>query len=200
MQILIREITTRSDGDSEFRDRDFDGDALTIGSAPDQAIQFIGRGIIGHHAILTKSSGGLSLRCRRGAKVQIGDDSNVTKAELTPGTSVEISGNRLTLIDAPGGFDAAITVELNTEVEASEFEAAFVTDLDQTWLGKRSPAWWLALGVQIRSLYGRSLKKAADDLSAAPSTVATERFEIIRRWRVSDGTLRKEKRERVIET
>ncbi|MFP6834517.1 MAG: hypothetical protein VB948_00235 [Pseudomonadales bacterium] len=152
MQVLIREITTRSDGEREFRDRDFDGDALSIGSAPDQTIQVIGRGIIGHHAILTKSRDGLSLRCRRGARVQVGDDLNVTKAELNPGTSIEISGNRVTLIDAPGGFDAAITVELNTEVEASEFEAAFVTDLQQTWLGKRSPAWWLAMAVVILGL------------------------------------------------
>ncbi len=147
MQVLIREITTGSDGLSEFRDRDFDGDSLTIGSAPDQSIQVIGHGVISNHATLTQSRDGLSLRCKRGAKVQIGDDPDVRKAQLTLGTTVEIAGNRLTLIDPPAGFDAAITVELNTDVEASDFEAAFVTDLEQTWLGKRSPAWWLALAV-----------------------------------------------------
>jgi len=152
VQILIREITSTGDGRSEFRDRDFDGDALTIGSSPDQSIQIIGHGVIGHHATLTKSRGGLALRCERGAKVQIGDDVNVSKARLAVGTTIEIAGNRITLIDAPAGFDAAVTVEPNTDVEASDFEAAFVTDLEQTWLRKRAPAWWLALAVVVLGL------------------------------------------------
>jgi hypothetical protein len=147
VQILIREITTASDGSSEFRDRDFDGDNLTIGSAPDSAIQIIGHGVVGLHATLTKSGNALALRCERGTKVQIGDAPEVSKAKLEVGATINIAGNRLTLIDAPGGFDAAITVEANTDVEASDFEAAFVTDLEQTWLGKRSPAWWLVLAV-----------------------------------------------------
>ena len=132
MQILIREITTGSDGRTEFRDRDFDGDALTIGSAPDQSIQVIGHGIGGHHASLSKSRDGLSLRCERGAKVQVDDQAEVSKAKLGVGATIDIAGNKLTLIDPPAGFDAALTVELNTDVEASDFEAAFVTDLEQT--------------------------------------------------------------------
>ncbi len=147
MQILIREVTKTSDGRSEFRDREFDGDALTIGAAPDQSIQVIGHGVIGHHATLTKSRDGLNLRCERGAKVQIDEDAEVSRARLSVGNTIDIAGSRLTLFDAPAGFDAALTLEINTDVEASDFEAAFVTDLEQTWLGKRSPAWWLTLAV-----------------------------------------------------
>ena len=85
--------------------------------------------MVGVHATLTKSRDGLTLRCERGASVQVDDEAQVRKASLALGAVIDIAGNRLTLIDAPGGFDAAITVELNTDIEASDFENVPVTTL-----------------------------------------------------------------------
>ena len=64
-------------------------------------------------------------------------------------TSSSSAGHQLTIAEPPGGFDVAIELRPNENIDASEFESAFRTDLKQTWLSKRPAAWLLVAIVLI---------------------------------------------------
>ena len=144
MAILVREIDSGSDGGA--RDQVFDVDTLTLGSANDQDLQLVGRGILANHATLQAKAGKISLRCVAGVTVEVNGES-VKRATLNPGDVMELAGHQLRMIDPPSGFEAAFELELNLEIDPSFFEAAFTTSLEQTWLGKRGPAWLLTIAV-----------------------------------------------------
>jgi predicted CXXCH cytochrome family protein len=138
MDVLLREVRTRADGRTEYIDTEIGGDVFTIGSAPESALQLLGDGIGARHAEIR----GTALTCVGKARVVRNGDSTA-KAKLAAGDVVEIGGHRLNVIDAPAGFDLALELVRDPDVDASAYEAAFRTDLEQTWLGKRRPAWLL---------------------------------------------------------
>jgi predicted CXXCH cytochrome family protein len=72
------------------------------------------------------------------------DDRVVRSVVLGPGTVVAIGRHRLEVIEAPPGFDLALVLEADRDVSPAEFEAAFGTRLESTWLGKRAASWALA--------------------------------------------------------
>ncbi len=144
MDVLLREVRTRADGRAEYIDTEITGDVFTVGSAPECALQLLGEGIGPRHADVR----GVSLECVGKHRVVRNGDA-VRKAKLAIGDVVEVGGHRLTVIEAPAGFDLAIELVRDTDVDASAYEAAFRTDLDQTWLGKRRPAWLLLVLVLL---------------------------------------------------
>ncbi len=146
MDVLLREVRRRADGRSEYIDTEIGGDVFTVGSAPDCALQLLGDGIGPRHAGIR----GASLQCEGGHRV-VRNGQSTAKAKLSLGDVVEIGGHRLTVIEAPAGFDLAIELLRDASVEASAYESAFKTDLEQTWLGRRRPAWILLVLVLIAS-------------------------------------------------
>ncbi len=151
MDLLLREVTGRVRGVPSYRDTALSGDSFTLGSAPDQQIQLLGVGVQPVHAVLRPSAGGLSVQCRRPAMVTV-NGAEKRSAALAVGDTLEIAGHTLTLIEAPAGFDLALEYVPNPNVDKSAYEAAFVTDLDQTWLSRRGPAWTLLAVVLLVTL------------------------------------------------
>jgi predicted CXXCH cytochrome family protein len=144
MEVLLRYVRQASSGASDFLDTAVAADAISIGSAADSTLQLLGRAVARRHAVIHRSGDRLSIGCRRGNRVNVNGKPCAT-SKLAVGDVIEFGGHRLTLIEPPSGFDLAIEVRPNTGVAASDFEAAFRTDLDRTWLSKRSTSWILIL-------------------------------------------------------
>jgi predicted CXXCH cytochrome family protein len=151
MQVLIRQLRTGSDGTVEAQDSEALTDVVTLGSAADCTIQLLGRDIAARHAEISAAGSKLRVQCRRGRRIRV-NDREVSAAPLAAGDRLELGGHRLRLVAPPTGFDTAIEVQLSTSIDASEFERAFRTDLDQTWLSKRGGAWLLAVLTLLGSL------------------------------------------------
>jgi len=145
---LLRQLQPGADGIAEYRDIEVSVDTLTLGSGPDRAIQLLGEKVAGEHAELSLKGGQLQIECRRGCSIRVGDK-DVGTARLGVGDSFEVGGNRLTVLEAPGGFDVGLQIELDPDIDASVFERAFRTDLRQGWLSPRRAAWILSIAVLL---------------------------------------------------
>ena len=148
MDALLRELRPGADGIAEFRDVEVSADVLTLGSAPDRTIQLLGNEVGGEHAEMTPIEGGVQVVCKRGFKISV-DGEETASAKLRTGDSFEVGGNRLTVVDPPGGFDIGLQIEIDQDIDASVFENAFRTDLGQGWFSTRSAAWILSAAVVV---------------------------------------------------
>lgn len=151
MDVLLREKLAGPGQSEEFNDRELSGEPLTIGSSQRSTLQLIGAGVLGLHATLTRSGGDLTITCSGRARLKL-DGKDAKSAKLGVGDSVEIGGHRLTRIQAPAGFDAALELHRNPDVDSASFEQAYHTRLEDTWLGKRAPAWVLLALVVLLGL------------------------------------------------
>jgi predicted CXXCH cytochrome family protein len=148
MDALIRELRPGTDGIAEYRDVEVSADTLTLGSAPDRTIQLLGDSVAGEHVSLQYVKGGVQIDCERGCTVEIAGR-QVSKTKLSAGDSFMVGGNTLTILDPPAGFHVGLQVELDDDIDASVFERAFQTDLQQGWYSTRSVAWGLSAAVLI---------------------------------------------------
>lgn len=144
MEVLLRYVQQGSSGGSDFIDSAVAVDEITIGSAADSTLQLLGRAVAGTHAVIEGRGAELRIVCRRGNRVGI-NGKECASGPLAVGDGIELGGHRLKLFAPPSGFDVAIEVRPDVRVAASDFEAAFRTDLDRTWLSKRSTSWILTL-------------------------------------------------------
>ena len=159
MEALLRELHEGPDGIPEYRDTEISGDELTIGSAADQRIQLLGRAVAPEHAVIRKSGSKLELELPRRA---------AGRGERRAGLVREARSRRCHRAGrsqaADRGAAAAASTshsscEPNENIDASEFESAFRTDLMQTWLSKRPAAWML---VAIVLIFGVALPDQRD--------------------------------------
>lgn len=145
MDARLRQLRQGPDGVAEYVDIELSADTITIGSAPDRDVQLLGKAVLPNHAAIRREGASLVIVARGGARVIInGKESR--SGRLAPGDVIEIGAHRITVTEAPPGFDTALTIEPDSRVEKSEFESAYRTDLDQTWLSKRRTSWnliWL---------------------------------------------------------
>lgn len=148
MDALLRELRPSADGIAEYRDVEVSAETLTLGSAPDRAIQLLGDNVGSEHAELSLVQGGIQVVCKRGCTIVV-DGAETTSAKLGPGSGFEIGENRITLLDPPGGFDVGLQIELDQDIDAAAFESAFRTDLRQGWFSMRSAAWTLSAVVVL---------------------------------------------------
>jgi predicted CXXCH cytochrome family protein len=144
MDVLLREVRQRTDGATEYHDTEFAGEALSIGSGVGQGIQLLGLAVAAAHARISKSPAGIAIACSRGRTVML-NGRETHGAAVSVGDVITLAGHRLKLIEPPSGFDLALQIEVDHNIDASEYEGAFRTDLRQTWLRKRPAAWALVL-------------------------------------------------------
>lgn len=157
MRLLIRESSRAA----ASHEREAEVGEITFGSAPDCAIQIIGRGVARRHGILRPGPDGLTVECARGCTVQVGGES-ARRARLAPGDTLELAGTVLEVRRPPPGFDAAVGITPPRQADPAAFEAAYLTHLDQTWLSRRKAAWAttlvvLALGLALPWLVPRDV-------------------------------------------
>src|ERR1700722_10838952 len=144
MDALLRQIKDGPDGTPEYHDTEFSADNLTIGSAADCSIQLLGDAVAPQHALIRKVGGNIQLAGRAGQRVTL-NAVPVSAAILKIGDKLEIGGHQLELVEPPLGFELALEIRPNPNVDARSFERAFRTDLAETWLSKRGAAWGLLL-------------------------------------------------------
>ncbi len=150
MDVLLREVRDDPGGIAAFIDTELATEAITIGCAPDQQVQLLGRTVGARHAVIRGGSRHPTLTCLGRLRATVnGEDTR--SARLDIGACIEIGGHQLIIIAPPAGFDLAIELRPNTRTDRSDFEAAFRTDLQQTWLGKRRNVW---LFVALTALFG----------------------------------------------
>jgi len=148
--VLLRELISgpghAAGAGLEYRDREIDAAEITLGCAPDCTLQILGADVQRQHARLKTDGDGFSLSCVRGATVML-DGKAVRHGRLAPGSELGLGGARLRVTVAPPGFDGALEFTPASDVPASAFEAAYLTDLEQTRLSRRRPAWLLAIAL-----------------------------------------------------
>lgn len=168
MDVLLRELIQGAGGFAEYRDVEVTTEAVTIGSAADRTIQLLGASVAGDHAEITQHRAETRIVCSRGHTVMVGDQP-VRSETLVPGSTVGIGKHRLTIIDAPVGFDLAIQIEVDNTIDAGVFESAFRTDLDQLPISNRTIA-WLLTAVIIVAGFVLPLQQAGSDNGAEDRT------------------------------
>jgi hypothetical protein len=141
MDVLLRELRDGPGGFTSSRDTEIATKEVTIGCAPDQTIQLLGRAVGARHAVI-RAGAQVSLSCVGRLRITL-NGKPVRAARLEVGDTIELGGHRLTLAAPPAGFEVAIELRPNTQIDAADFEGAFRTDIGQTWLGRRSLAWLL---------------------------------------------------------
>jgi predicted CXXCH cytochrome family protein len=173
MDLLLRELQSTT----EFIDRELSGDKITIGCAHDQLIQLLGEGISAEHAVLSKSGSGLRIKTNGRHTVEVNGE-RTKSANLSVGDSLVVGGHTFVLSAAPTGFDAAMELTPDENVDAASFEHAFQTGLTDTWLSKRVPAWTFSVIVLVFGmLVPLALIYDGDDTTPDPdASVLTDTF------------------------
>ena len=147
MRALIRFLTRAPGGAVETRERIFEGDALTLGRATDQVLQFKDRRVAFQHARVYRRDERIVLSCRAPATLVV-NEALVRDAELAVGDVIRLGANILTIIAPSAGTDVAFTFELDPAAAGSDAE---VVDprlrLRSGRLGKRGWSWLLFLGI-----------------------------------------------------
>jgi len=150
MDVLLRELREGPGGIVTSRDRELASKEISIGCAPDRQIHLLGRTVAARHAVIRRTTQGLSLVCLGGRLATVNGEEK-RSARLAIGDRIEIGGHRLTITQPPAGFDLAIELRPNAKIDSSDFAAAFRADLQHTWLSKRSVAWLL---IALTVLFG----------------------------------------------
>lgn len=176
MQFLIREIT-QDQGQVVNLDNEIEADVITIGSAADQLIQLRGGSMARQHAQLKFKGGKLTITCAgKKNRVKVFGES-VSQLELTEGDEVEFESHKLIVVAAPAGFDAACELYVDQDLQGRAFESAYVTDLADTVLGKRGPAYWMTLAVVLLAFawpFSAFMMRSADGTSSDVDSTASQ--------------------------
>lgn len=145
MKWLIRRVVKRGKGAVQYEEEIHFGDVLTLGRAANQAIFLNDLRAALEHATVTAVDGN---RFRVESQIAAGVRVNGLISQNTtvrPGATIEIGSTRITLIDAPEGYEAAVEVAGidKEEMKAREAASKLPTSLSQTWLSRRTPSWIL---------------------------------------------------------
>lgn len=151
MDALLRQLKEGPDGVPEYHDTELKTENLTLGSAPDCSVQLLGEAVAAEHAVIRSANRSATITCRSGQRVIL-NGKPVTSSALNLGDRLEIGGHQLQLVEPPMGFELALEIRPDPNVNAASFERAFRTDLSETWLSKRGGAWLLMLLAAVGTL------------------------------------------------
>lgn len=147
MKWLIRRVVKRGKGAVQYEEEIHFGEVLSLGRAATQAIFLNDLRAALEHATVTAISGKrYRVESMIAAGVRVNGNIEQTSTVKT-GATIEIGSTRITLIDPPEGYEAAVEIAPidKEEMKAREEAAKLPTSLSETWLGKRGPAWVLFL-------------------------------------------------------
>lgn len=154
MRWLIRRVLKQGKGSVSYEEDVHFGDVLSIGRAADQAI-FLSdiRAALNHAQVTAISPGNYKVESLILAGIRV-NGALTYAANVGAGATVEIASTRITLLDPPRDFEAAVEISAldKTEQEAAKAKRAKPTSLKQTWLGKRLPSWFAFAAVLLFGL------------------------------------------------
>ncbi len=145
MKWLIRRVLKRGKGAIQYEEEIHFGEILTIGRAANQAIFLPDlRAALEHARVISTGKGKYRVESLIYAGVRVNDHIE-QQANVGSGSTIEIGSTRITIIDPPKDFEAAVEVgpidkdELKARAEATKL----ATTLGETWLNKRRFSWGL---------------------------------------------------------
>lgn len=154
MKWFIRRVVKKGKGQIQTEEEIHFGETLTIGRAANQAI-FVNdlRAALEHARVVALGGGRYRIESLVAAGLRI-DGRFEQAATATAGSSLEVGNTRITLVDPPKDFEAAVEVALvdKTEVAAREQSEALPQSLVDAGLGKRKAAWVLLLSALLIGL------------------------------------------------
>ena len=145
MKWFIRRVIKKGKGSIQVEEEIHFGETLTIGRAANQAI-FINdlRAALEHARVVALGNGRYRIESLVAAGVRINGQFEHT-ATAGAGTQIEIGNLRITLVDPPKDFEAAVEVGLvdKSEVAAREQSEALPQSLAEAGMSKRKWSWAL---------------------------------------------------------
>ena len=141
MDFLLREVTA-DQGQVVYQDTELSAEAISIGRAGDQLIQLRGGDIRRAHALIKAVAGKLTLVAADKNTVTVNGKA-AKSFVLAVGDVITLESHKITMVQPPAGFDAACELEIDNDLQNQALESVYRTDLADTALGKRTPAYLL---------------------------------------------------------
>ena len=141
--VLIRQSVFRGKA-KVYDDIELDTSEVTIGTDADNIIILRGEGVRARHAVVVAGDDGARIRAVGRQKIVVNGKS-VSRAEITAGDRLAIGQNVILVLPAPPGFALSLQVEVFEPGPEQDLEASYRTDLRQTRVAIRGPAWVLGL-------------------------------------------------------
>ena len=147
MKWFIRRVVKKGKGSVSYEEEIHFGETLTIGRAANQAI-FVNdlRAALEHALVVALGDGRFRVESLVAAGLRIDGNFEQT-AVATTGSSIEVGNARITIVEPPKDFEAAVEVALidKSEVASREQAEALPQTLGEAGMSKRRPAWILLL-------------------------------------------------------
>ena len=147
MRCLIRTIAAQKDT-LEYRDAEYVVNEISLGAASDCTLYLEGRGVLPRHALIAlRRDGRVQIRADGGATLQI-NNKEQRSALLALNDTIRIGQHLLTVIQAPFGFDLALSLKTEGVVQEEgrlEFELGPMSLTEAGWSRRR----WAWLGVLL---------------------------------------------------
>jgi predicted CXXCH cytochrome family protein len=146
MDVLIKHLTRRRSGDAVSRDEEITCEVLRFGRGTGNEIELSDPRVLLQQGELHARPGGLFFEAPPRSNVSI-DGRIATSGHVRPGSVIEIGPYDVTVLDAPEGKDAAVSIELTRPAgDALEaLQARSVMSLKQAGWGARRWAWGLSI-------------------------------------------------------
>ncbi len=152
MRYLIRFLSQGVAGSVEHYDKIVDDSIITIGRATDQILHLKDRRARLQHARIESRNGDVHISTRAIAGVTVNGRSQ-RDAKLRLGDVIDVGSNVLTVIEAPSGFDFAMTFELSSDAASEELASQFDSlRLSRILWSKRRLSWGLISIVLVCAL------------------------------------------------
>jgi predicted CXXCH cytochrome family protein len=143
MAYLIRFITKNAAGGVEHHDQPVDAEAITIGRSTDQVLHLKDRRARLQHAVIEPKDNAFRITTNTMAGVTVNRKSQ-RSTKLEVGDVIEVGANIIRVIDAPEGFEFAISFELRDDADGEFLISRWSTPTSGIggW-SKRKIAWSL---------------------------------------------------------
>ena len=141
MRCLVRQITRRPKGVTQ-KDSELVGDSIRIGRSTENELYLADFRVTLHHATLHSRPGGTYIESGADARVSV-NGAQISTARIVPGDGIWLGPYDIRVIDAPPGYDLALSVELVRPLsdDLAKLKARTVKSLAATGMSKRRWAW-----------------------------------------------------------
>ncbi len=146
MKWLIRRVVKKGKGALQYEEDEHYGDELSMGRGGNQAIFVPDLRVALEHVRVRALPGGKKYRVESLIAAGVRINGHIEQAATVgSGANVELGGTRITFIEAPKGFEAAVEVSPIDKSEQAAIKEAdrLPSTLLETGLSKRRPSWLL---------------------------------------------------------
>ncbi len=143
MDILLRYVDT-ANGSQSYQDTEVKSKSLSIGSSKAADIQLCGKDIALKHLVIITSGGKVKFDCKGKLRIDLNGRA-VSKGKLAVNDEIQLESHIIRVINAPAGFDIALEIRVDQNLQDRALESAYVTTIDGASWGTRWPAYAISL-------------------------------------------------------